>query len=242
MTLLVRGERPLLGWGAILAAVLMLGPGSGESLAQHRSHGGPSHGGPRPPVSRPAPRPAPHHAVRPAPRPAPRVHVDGGLRFVLAPPSGYVTVSIGGTKYYRHGGVYYRPHWYDGRWVYYVVSPPVGVVVTTLPPAPERVVINGHVYYRDGATFYVQQSAPPPPQPSAVESEREALPIPTASSTSQYVVVRPPIGATVDKLPDGASSQNVGGAQYFQAEGIYYLPVVVGEQTKYIVVEKPAAK
>lgn len=179
----------------------------------------------RPPVKIVRPGPV---VVRPAP-PSPALVAARALHYLLAPPVGHVVVRVGGVTYYRHGHVYYRPTWYDGRWVYVEVAPPVGVTVVNLPPSPDRVVINGQVYYRAGSTFYVESTDPPAP----------AAATPVTPPQPQYVVTRPPIGAVLDALPAGASALPSGGTTYFQAEGAYYLPIQAGEGTKYVVVNKP---
>lgn len=48
-------------------------------------------------------------------------------------PSGAVSVTIGGGRYWRYGGVWYRP--YGPRWV--VVAPPPTVVQTVVAEAPQ---------------------------------------------------------------------------------------------------------
>jgi hypothetical protein len=225
---------------ALFAAALLLATGAADAQPPAR-HGGPPVG-PHvgfPPSGRPV-HPGPGPVLRPAPpifHPSPRVHSSGGLHFVFAPPAGHVAIAIGGVTYYRYGGVYYRPYWYDGQWVYRVVTPPIGVDVTASPPAPDRVIINGQVYYRDGSTFYVEAPSPAASkEPTLAPASKEPT---LAASSSQYVVVRPPIGAIVERLPEGAKTLRSGSARYYHADGVYYLPIQTGEQTKYVVVEKP---
>lgn len=47
-------------------------------------------------------------------------------------PGGAVAVTVGGGRYWRYGGAWYRP--WGPRWV--VVAPPVGYVVAAEPPPP----------------------------------------------------------------------------------------------------------
>jgi len=179
----------------------------------------------RPPVKIVRPGPV---VVRPAP-PSPALVAARALHYLLAPPAGHVAVRVGGVTYYRHGHVFYRPTWHDGRWVYLEVAPPVGVTVVDLPPSPNRVVINGQVYYRAGSTFYVERTDPPAP----------SVATPVMPPQPQYLVTRPPIGAVLDALPAGAAALPSGSTTYFQADGVYYLPIQAGEGTKYVVVDKP---
>ncbi len=211
--------------GLLAAATGVLSPSTADAQPPHRRSPAPRH------VAPAVRHPAPPKVVRPGPSPI--AALARTVNYLLAPPKGHVVVTVGGVRYYRHGGLYYRPVWRDGRWVYVTVAPPAGVVVTTLPPAPERVVINGHVYYRDGSTFYTQSSSPAAPV-TVVESS----PAP-ATTEPQYVVTRPPVGALVEQLPATATPVVSGSTTYFQSDGVHYLPIQVGEQTKYVVVDKP---
>lgn len=47
-------------------------------------------------------------------------------------PGGAVSVTVGGGRYWRYGGAWYRP--WGPRWV--VVAPPAGYVVAAEPPPP----------------------------------------------------------------------------------------------------------
>jgi hypothetical protein len=81
-------------------------------------------------------------------------------------PTGSVTIAFGGSSYYFHGGVWYRPS--GTRFV--VVLPPIGIFVPVLPPAYVTLWIGGVYYYYANGVYY----APAP---------------------SGYVVVAPPAGA-----------------------------------------------
>ncbi len=115
----------------------------------------------------------------------------------------------------------------DDRWVY-VETVPAGVTVVSLPENPERVVINGEVYYRSGSTFYVEKPVVQKPKDAEV-----------AIAPAEYRSVKPPIGAMVDSLPEGAAPKKKNSVTYYRADDVYYLPIHVGEAEKYVVVAKP---
>lgn len=48
---------------------------------------------------------------------------------------------------------------------------------------------------------------------------------------SQYTVVEPPVGALVKKLPSDAKSIVINGAQYYEQNGVYYLPIKMDDGT-----------
>ncbi|MBN2294661.1 MAG: hypothetical protein JXM70_19690 [Pirellulales bacterium] len=163
------------------------------------------------------------------------------MRFVLSPPVGYTVISFGGIPYYYHAGFYYRPYWYEDRWVYRVVTLPVGLTVVTLPTTPDRVVINGQVYYRDGSTYFVENTPAVVSSATGADSQMQtqSQSQSQAQFQPQYKVVKPPIGAIVETLPEGAVEQKSNNSRYFLADDIYYLPIQIGEKAQYVVVEKP---
>ena len=173
---------------------------------------------------------------RPTPYYSPIADLTRAVTYLLAPPADCVIVAVDGVSYYRHGHVYYRRLWHNDRWVYMEVAPPVRVAVTTVPPTPERVVVNGQVYYRDGTTYY---TIPPTPAPVAATPTMAATSTTPAPAQPQYVATKPPIGALLKNLPSGATAVTSGSTTYFQANGVYYLPIRMGESTQYVVVDKP---
>ena len=70
-------------------------------------------------------------------------------------PADCVTVWAGGAPYYYSEGIYYEPTPYG----YETVVPPVGTVVTTLPPNSAKVIVGDNVYYYANGAFYVEQGA-----------------------------------------------------------------------------------
>ncbi|MEX0867739.1 MAG: DUF6515 family protein [Pirellulales bacterium] len=181
-----------------------------------------------------------------------------GVRYVVAPPAGYVVTTLGGVQHYYHEGTYYRPLAHEGRTVYQVVDVPATVAAPQIASAqpsapqaasreaaspeaasPETVVVNGATYYRDRATFLQKSNAPGAIAASATASGRSSepaeLPRP-ADPNEQYQVVAAPIGATLDALPRGAQAIDVDGTRYYHSGETFYLPIRVAGAEKYVVV------
>jgi hypothetical protein len=70
------------------------------------------------------------------------------------PPQAAVTVSLGGSSYWYHGGVYYTRVISSGTVAYQVVTPPAGIVIATLPAGCSTVRVGNVAYSRCGATYY----------------------------------------------------------------------------------------
>jgi len=76
-------------------------------------------------------------------------------------PSGYRTVTVGGTRYYSYGDSYYRPHGSG----YIVVDSPYRTTTTTtrgmvteLPDGYRVVTHHGQRYYQYGNVYYQPRS------------------------------------------------------------------------------------
>lgn len=69
---------------------------------------------------------------------------------VPALPKGYYTARYRGSRYYFHGGIWYRPS--GPRFV--VVAPPIGVIVPFLPPFYTTVWFGGFPYYYADHAYY----------------------------------------------------------------------------------------
>jgi hypothetical protein len=87
-------------------------------------------------------------------------------------PPAHRVVPYRGSKYYFHGGVWYRPS--GTRFV--VVVPPVGLIVPFLPPFYTTLWVGGLPYYYAGGVYYVwhpEQRAyvvtDPPPEAEVTE-------------------------------------------------------------------------
>jgi hypothetical protein len=66
-------------------------------------------------------------------------------------PEGALTANFRGGSYYYHGGVWYQPHGDH----FFVVAPPIGIVVPILPPFYTTVWFGGAPYYYANDTYYV---------------------------------------------------------------------------------------
>jgi hypothetical protein len=66
-------------------------------------------------------------------------------------PEGAVTANFRGGSYYYHGGVWYQPNGDH----FFVVAPPIGIVVPILPPFYTTVWFGGAPYYYANDTYYV---------------------------------------------------------------------------------------
>jgi Family of unknown function (DUF6515) len=75
------------------------------------------------------------------------------------PPSGAVTVAVGGTSYWYGGGEYYTRVMSGNRMVYQVVAPPAGAIIATLPAGCRSVRVGNVAYTQCGATYYQRVGA-----------------------------------------------------------------------------------
>jgi hypothetical protein len=69
-------------------------------------------------------------------------------------PHGAVSLHYGGSPYYFHGGIWYRPYGYH----YAVVAPPFGLVVPFLPPFYTTIWVHGAPYYYANDVYYAWHS------------------------------------------------------------------------------------
>jgi hypothetical protein len=70
------------------------------------------------------------------------------------PPRAAVTVTYSGSSYWYEGGVYYTRVISGGTTVYQVVTPPAGIVITTLPVGCSSVRVGAVTYSQCGGTYY----------------------------------------------------------------------------------------
>ena len=125
---------------------------------------------------------------------------------------------VGTTSYYYANGYYYTSAPAGG---YVMAAPPVGVTVQQPPTQVVNVTVNNQDYgYSNGAYYEIQE-------PEAEGGE------PT------FKTVEAPVGAKVDYVPDGASSETIDGVTYFVYSDTYYRPFYSGSEVVYIVAEKP---
>lgn len=111
------------------------------------------------------------------------------------PHDAYVT-RYHGTPYYFRGGIWYR-HAGPG---FVVARPPLGTVVTVLPPFYSTVWFGGVPYYYADYVYYRWDAGingyvvAPPPDGSAYEGDDDNTPTATAASSSNDVFVYPKNG------------------------------------------------
>jgi len=79
----------------------------------------------------------------------------GGYAPVL--PRGAIGINYRNDQFFFHGGVWFRP--YGGR--YRVVVPPIGIVVSVLPPTYVTLRIGGMPYYYANGVYYTAALAGP---------------------------------------------------------------------------------
>jgi hypothetical protein len=142
-----------------------------------------------------------------------------GATIATLPPV-YETVYVGSTTYYYANGHYYTPA-PSGGYVY--TAPPTGVTVQQPPDQVINVTVNDKDYgYAEGAYYEVQ------------EPEEEG-------GEPTFKTVEAPLGAKVDYLPDGVTSETIDGVAYFVFNDVYYRPFYSGSDVVYIVSENPEA-
>jgi len=132
-----------------------------------------------------------------------------------------------GAREIRHHGITYRYH--DGVYfrfingAYQVVHPPVGLVVHTLPPHPDTIVIDGVTYYVAEGVYYYRSGK------DYVVVEQPKI----ESKTEQTYLA----GHYYDQLPTEAQPITINNTQYFTYGGVFFLPQSVNGKVKYIVVK-----
>jgi len=120
------------------------------------------------------------------------------------------TVSYDNVEYKCHNGYYYR-HW--GRH-YRRMRPPWGLRIRWLPRYYYVYIFNDCRYFYCCNVFYIY-----------IEDENE------------YIVVRPPIGALVETIPEYSEQLIVDGETYYIADGIQYKAVIVNEEIWFKVIK-----
>jgi hypothetical protein len=108
--------------------------------------------------------------------------------------------------FYDDDGNYYQQQNGD----YVVVQPPVGAIVTFLPPGVATVAAGPTTYYYLDGVFYVAQD-------------------------NSFAVVNPPSGIVVPDVPSGADQVIVNGNVCYQFNGIRYQPSIQDGVTVYTV-------
>jgi hypothetical protein len=112
------------------------------------------------------------------------------------------TIGYGGSGYWGNHGYNYHNHGYYKT--YYL--PRLGFSLGVLPYGYYPFYFGDYQYFYSDGLFYQYDN-------------------------SQYTVVEPPIGAQVTALPDKAQSIVINGQQYYELNGVYYLPVTKDDGT-----------
>ena len=102
-----------------------------------------------------------------------------------------------------HGNTYYHyNHGYYGS--YY--APRLGFSIGILPYGYYPFYYGDYQYFYSGGLFY-------------------------QFDNDQYTVVEPPVGAEVKTLPSDAQSIVINGQQYYESDGVYYVPITKDDGT-----------
>jgi hypothetical protein len=114
---------------------------------------------------------------------------------------GRASVGVGGRGFY--GPSYWRTHnyyhYYHGYYGTYY-APRLGFSIGFLPYGYYPFYYGDAEFYYSGGLFYQYDN-------------------------NEYTVVEPPVGAEVNSLPSNAQSIVINGVQYYEANGVYYVPI-----------------
>lgn len=120
---------------------------------------------------------------------------------------GYYRPGMGfrpGSRGYYGGRAYFRPwrggYYYHGGFYGRYYAPRLGFSIGVLPYGYIPFWWGSDQYFYSGGYFYNYDN-------------------------DQYTVVEPPLGAEIAQLPSGAQSIVIDGQQYYELNGVYYLPV-----------------
>ena len=111
-------------------------------------------------------------------------------------------IGYSGTGYWGNHGYYHNNHGYYSS--YY--EPRLGFSIGVLPYGYYPFFYGDYEYFYSAGLFYQYNN-------------------------SQYTVVEPPIGAQVTSLPDNAQSIVINGVQYYESNGVYYMPYTKDDGT-----------
>lgn len=130
--------------------------------------------------------------------PSGRNHRRHHYRSIRSLPHNYISILIGGLKFYYRDGLFYR----KGLRGYVVVSPPIGAVIDRLPIGYQILFINGNTYYYYiGAYYkacpsgYVVISTPVVFTPKAVVIESAKTTPVTKEASAETIVINIPNSA-----------------------------------------------
>ncbi|HEX38264.1 MAG TPA: hypothetical protein ENG70_05350 [Candidatus Cloacimonetes bacterium] len=113
-------------------------------------------------------------------------------------------------EYRYYYGYYYRP--WDGY--YWRIWPPFGFRISWLPPYYYDFWWDGIRYYYYCNVYYIYED-----------------------DDEKFIVVRPPIGAMVETLPEYSEKLIIEGETYFLADGVQYKAVLVNDEIWFQVIK-----
>ncbi len=114
-------------------------------------------------------------------------HPSFGLHLSFVPDDAFV-VSASGARYYFYDGLYYTRIGGD----FVLVAPPIGAVVTAIPPEYRPVIINGITYYTDNGVYYIYTRYGYQVVPQPVTVVVQAPVVVTQSAPAAAIVPVPP--------------------------------------------------
>jgi hypothetical protein len=126
-------------------------------------------------------------------------------------------VIINGHTYYTCGNVWYDRSYYQSEIRYIQVPAPTGGEITELIGA-KTVLVGNKKYYMVKDNYYE---------------------LVKKNGKSVYVVVDPPLGVEVEKLPQGIVTIKVDKATYYQYGRVFYRKLDDQNKTSYVIVKPP---
>jgi hypothetical protein len=122
------------------------------------------------------------------------------------------------------------------------MPPPIGSRPSTLPVGHGRALYGGRSYYYYGGAYYADTYEDDQGATSGIPGYASGPTIDRTSdqtdgsaaavSVGRYVVIKPPLGISIDELPYGAKEVKKGVWEY---DSVYYRPAYEDGQVKYIV-------
>jgi hypothetical protein len=102
-------------------------------------------------------------------------------------------IVLRGHRYHYFSGHF----WMSGPFGFYIVNPPIGVIVDVLPPQPRAVIIGGITYYYADNVYYTEASGgyvvvPPPPSAPAPVVEQAPATEPASTPPGKSYTVNIP--------------------------------------------------
>lgn len=153
-------------------------------------------------------------------------------------PAGYVSLAVGGSPYYYHGGYFYRP----APSGYVVVSAPLGASVVSLPASAVQIQVGGAIYYQYADAYYQWRPASrayvvvPPPAGVSTAGAPLAPTAPAAPPVPGGATYGYTPGQVVETLPTGYTAEVINGVQYYRYGSDYFMPTQRDGREVYVVV------